>query len=352
MAKKANMQISAGSSVLTEDLYRSGTLLVAMEQFKTAPSFIRDHMFPGEDIVESDSVVIDYYKAGNRLAPFVCHYAKGSTIPRQKMRSSTFKPPKVAPVLTLTADDLFNRALGSVDPIRESILLARDIEELDLRISRLEEWMAAECIQTGTVKIRNYDSQRIIAELDYGPVSTTVVNLPWTDPTSTPLGDLRTAMRGVASAANSIPTLIAFGGLAAEAFESHPQVQDAYSRLWIKQGEITPQMVSWGVTSLGSYRSVPLYIYESTYEGKNGNQLPYFDSKSVLVACTQTAGRFAYAGIGQTNDDQTNLQIFSGKRIPLLWFPDDSDMRKLRLASRPCPIPPAPENWTILKVLD
>ena len=64
------MAISAAGTVLTEDLYWQGTLLGAMEQFTIAPSFIRDHLFPGEDITDADSIVIDYYKAGNRLAPF------------------------------------------------------------------------------------------------------------------------------------------------------------------------------------------------------------------------------------------------------------------------------------------
>ena len=346
------MAISAAGTVLTEDLYWQGTLLGAMEQFTIAPSFIRDHLFPGEDITDADSIVIDYYKAGNRLAPFVSHYAKGSTIPRQKMRSSTFKPPKVAPVLPLTVDDLFNRMPGTIDPTRESILLARDLEELDLRISRLEEWMCAECIQSGVITIRDFDSQRILATLDYGPISPTVVTPPWSDPTSLPLRDLRVAMRAVSSAANSVPSLIAMGGAAADAFESHQSVQDAYNKLWLKQGEITPEMISWGMTSLGNYRALPLYICEATYEDKNGAHMPYLDSKSVLVACTQTSGRMAYAGVGQTNDDETNLEVFKGRRIPHLWFPDDSDMRKLRLASRPCPIPPAPENWTVLKVLN
>src|SRR6516225_2818124 len=52
---------------------------------------------------------------------------------------------------------------------------------------------------------------------------------------------------------------------------------------------------------------------------------------------------------------------FHGARFLRASYPDfpayrlalpPLDMRKLRLASRPCPIPPAPENGTILKVLN
>jgi hypothetical protein len=340
---------AGGTSILVEDLYRSATLLEAMEQLGTSPSFIRDHLFPGEDITDADAVIVDYYKSGNLLAPHVHYLSKGSTVKREKMRTSTFRPPHIKPILPLLADDLMNRLPGSVDPTREAILLARDLEELELKVSRTEEFMCSECIQTGQITIRDCDSQRIIGTLDYGPVSATMVPLPWTDPTSDPLGDLRLAMRGVGSAANLVPDLIVMGGNAANAFENHPAVQNAYNKLWLKQGEISPEMLEWGLTSLGTYRSIPIYVYEATYMDKNGNNMPYLQSDIVLIACTQNAGRMAYAGVGQVNDNETNLQVFAGKRIPLVWFPDDSDMRKVRLSSRPCPVPPASENWTLLK---
>jgi hypothetical protein len=234
---------------------------------------------------------------------------------------------------------------------REAELLVRDVSELDQKITRTEEWMCCECIQTGKVPIRDYDSQRLIAELDYGPIVNTVLEKPWTDPTSNPLNDLRACIRGVASNANLVADLIVFGSNAASLFESHVTVQDAYNKLFIKQGEITPQMIAWNVTSLGTYRGIPLYIYESTYTDNNGNSLFYLDPDTVLVACSQNKGRMAYAGCPQQNDDETNLTIVAGKRVPLVWFPEHSDMRKLRLASRPCPVPPDSSNWTVMNVV-
>ena len=58
---------------------------------------------------------------------------------------------------------------------------------------------------------RDWDSNRIIGELDYGPIISTVVSLTWTDPTSLPLNDLRAAIRGVGSQANLVADLIVFG---------------------------------------------------------------------------------------------------------------------------------------------
>jgi hypothetical protein len=193
--------------------------------------------------------------------------------------------------------------------------------------------MAVEAITTGSITIRDWDSNRILSTIDYFPIDTTMVALPWTDPTATPLVDLRVAMRGVSSACNQIPTLVAMGARASEAFENNPSVVDAFSHFWVKPGELTPEMVNWGVTSMGTYRGVPLYSYDAMFTDKNNNAAPYLPVDCVLVACTQNPGRFAYAGIGQVNDQETNLVVVAGRRVPLVWFPDDADMRKVRLAS-------------------
>jgi hypothetical protein len=349
----AKMAISSlGTNIQGEDLYSAGTLLAAMEQFTISPSFLRDNMFSISEVVETDAVVIDYYKSGNLLAPHVSFHAKGSTVKRNKMKSSTFKPPKIAPILALTADDLFYRMPGQMTVTREAELLARDIEELDEKITRTEEWLCSQCLEKGSIDIRDYDSNRIIATLDYEPRVPTVVGTPWTDPVnSKPLDDLKACIRAVSSNANLVADFIVFGSTAASLWENSEQVLTAYNRLFLQQGLITPKMIDWGVTTLGTFRGIPLYIYEATFEDRNGNAMYYLDPETVLVACSQNKGRLAFAGIAQVNDSETNLTVIAGKRVPLIWFPEDSDVRKLRLASRPCPISPDPSNWTIMKVV-
>jgi hypothetical protein len=88
-----------------------------------------------------------------------------------------FSPPFIKPVRLLTADELFYKssptpAAGGPEN-RDAVLLARDFSELDLLISRREEWMASECLFTGKVKCLDGDSGEIVAELSYGTVSST-----------------------------------------------------------------------------------------------------------------------------------------------------------------------------------
>jgi len=64
---------------------------------------------------------------------------QGSSVPRERHKSSIFHPPHINPVRVLTADDMFNHRPGSVEVATDAYLIARDIEDLDKRITRTEE---------------------------------------------------------------------------------------------------------------------------------------------------------------------------------------------------------------------
>jgi hypothetical protein len=126
-------------------------------------------------------------------------------------------------------------------------------------------------------------------------------------------------------------------------------VQSAFDVKNIIPGILTPQQTSWGITSLGSYRGIPLLVNEISYVDKTGTTQFYVPPASVLVATTSVQGMMSYAGIAQAAEDGSKrLDVFEGARIPLVWLGTNSDSRKVRLASRPCPIPPPIENWMVV----
>ena len=130
-------------------------------------------------------------------------------------------------------------------------------------IGRREEWMASECIFKGTVSCLDGDTGEVVAELVYGAPSKTSPAKLWSDPTSDPLADLRGALRLVSAACGATADLIVMGRDAADAFEANTNVQNAYNKLQIQAGTLDPKTVEWGVTLLGSYRGLPLYVDET-----------------------------------------------------------------------------------------
>jgi Phage major capsid protein E len=118
-----------------ELLYRTSVLIESFAQIPSAPSFLKDNLFPRTATSSSDLVSVEYFKGSQKLAPYCSRFSKGTAVPREREQLQFFSPPFVKPVRNLTADDLFYRsaptpAAGGSEN-RESELLARDYLELD-----------------------------------------------------------------------------------------------------------------------------------------------------------------------------------------------------------------------------
>jgi Phage major capsid protein E len=81
-----------------------------------------------------------------------------------------------------TADDVFYRSMsmpGANNDSRDAELLVLDLLELDNDISRREEWMVSQALFTGKIVCLDGNTNEIVAEVDYTPISQSVVNPLW-----------------------------------------------------------------------------------------------------------------------------------------------------------------------------
>ena len=75
-----------------------------------------------------------------------------------------------------------------------------------------EEWMVSQTLFTGKIVCLDGDTSEIVAEVDYTPISQSVVNPLWSAAsTCDPLKDLKTAMRLVSGACGFSADLIVHG---------------------------------------------------------------------------------------------------------------------------------------------
>ena len=145
------------------------------------------------------------------------------------------------------------------------------------------------------------DTDEVVAELLYGTPTKTVPAKLWSDPTSDPLGDIRGALSLVSSASGASADIVIMGKSAADAFESNTNVMNAYNKQRIAPGQLAPATVGWGIQSLGTYRGIPLYVYEAEYLNSAGTLTPYVPPDNVLIAASSLGGTMAYAGIAQVD---------------------------------------------------
>ena len=342
------------TTVPAELLYTTATLIESFKIVPLAPQFLRDKLFPRISETTSDLVAVDFYNGSQKLAPYCSRFSKGTAVPREKIQTNLFSPPFVKPIRNLTADELYYKtavqaANATVD--RDAELMLLDYQELDAAIGRREEWMASECLFKGKVVCLDGDTGEVTAELIYGTPTKTVPAKLWSDPTSDPLADIRGALRLVSSACGATADIVVMGRTAADAFEGNQNVQNAYDKQRIAPGELAPATVGWGIQSLGTYRGIPLYVYEAEYLNSSGAMTPYVPPDNVLVAASSLGGTMAYAGIAQVDATESGLNVFASRRVPVVVFEALEDYRKFRLSSRPVPVPQNLAAWGLLDVL-
>jgi hypothetical protein len=180
--------------------------------------------------------------------------------------------------------------------------------------------MVSQALFTGKIVCLDGDTNEIVAEIDYTPFSSSVVNPLWSAAsTCDPLKDLKTAMRLVSGACGYSADLIVMGKNASDGFENADKVLAGYDKLNISPGSITPQLAEYGITLLGNYRGLFLYASESQYTDANGVSQYFVPPDKVLVAASGLQGTLAYAGIVQVDEAEQGMQAYEGSRISLVF---------------------------------
>jgi hypothetical protein len=321
-----------------------------LENLPSPSNFLRQKLFGNTFTTEADQIDARTYLGNNKVAPYCSRFSKGHAVARAPEQLMLLSPPFIKVVRSLTSDDVFYRSSPSNEN-RDAQLLARDLVELSNQIGQREEWACAQTLFTGGWIARDGDSNEIVAEISYGTPNVTVPAVLWSVPaTAKPLDDIKSAQRLVAGNCGFAADTIVFGKDAGDAFENANQVLVAYDKQNISPGVLTPELAEFGVTLLGQYRGVSLYVSETQFTDLDGSKKYYVPPDTVLVAASGVQGTLSFAGVVQVDNDETRMEALEGTRIPLVWYEKGEDYRKLRLSSRPAPVPAAGvTSWTLLK---
>jgi len=223
---------------------------------------------------------------------------------------------------------------------RAAILLGRDLADLDDQITRREEWMAAQGLQTGKIVVKG---DGIDTEIDFSMLSTHKVSLSggdlWTDTTnSKPLSDLKTWRRIIGQDSGLSPNVAVFGNDAWDAFVEHTKVQNLLDLRRIDLGIIDPVALPNGVTYQGFLKEVAIDLYtydEWYYDEDTSSEKPMIDAKKVILGSTNARAARHY-GMIQDMEAEKNFAV---SRYPKSWVTKDPGIRWVMLQSAPvvCP---------------
>lgn len=325
------------------DIFDTRTMLDAVEQMKLARRFLMTTFFNGGTprTFATKSVDIDIIKGQRKMAPFVHPRLPGSLVNRDGYRTDTYVPPYIQPKMETTAELILKRSAGenpyaSRPPMqRAGEQLGKDIADLDDQIIRREEWMCAQALTTGQVRVVGEGVDDTIDFMMAADHKITLSTGQWGGTGSDPLGNLRGWKRKIAKDSGRTANTGVLSGEALDAFQSDEMVMKQLNTRRVDMGIIKPEELPDGVTYLG-YLNDPgldLYGYDEWFLDAAGDEQPMIPAGGLILGSTNTRNAMLYGAIQDLEAIESGL--VEAARFPKSWVTKEPSVRWLKLQAAP-----------------
>lgn len=333
------------------------SLFLVVENMPKPRTFLFDTFFDDTENLDTEQVLIEYKDGRRLMAPFVSRYIPGQEMPKEKFTGRYFKPYKIDPKKTFTADELtFERKAGENpflkdDPeTKKETIIADTFEEQVLQIKRRWEKMASEVLYTLTLTVEGEGVSDVIDYTD--PAKSHIITLTdtWDSATSDPEQDLKTAIRQITADGGERPAAVVFDPKASDLFLNHPKIKEKMDLINYSIGKIEPKAEDVnGVIYIGRLISLGLDIYE--YQEYYDNIKPDGTTEvltmvpeyTALLAPKRNKVRFAA-------ESTIKNGILQGDLIPRKFEDEKNDTVTIRTVSKPVMIPSNTKSLKVLKV--
>ena len=351
------------------NFFETHNLLMAVEQLTPPTTFLRDRYFPtndASDIFATNDVLVEYKDGSKRVAPFVAPRKGGVTIMRNGYEVQRFEPPCVAPRRMLTIDDLNKRGFGEAllsqltPELRQRALILKDAQELSDMISRREEAMAAEVMQTNACVMKHIADDADVADEKHisffagesNPAQYTASG-NWAKDYAGIVADLG-AMARLLTKRGLAATELVVGADAADAILANAEIQKMLDINNYNAGRIDPSTLPHGATHIATLnakgRLIDVICYDEEYTDGSETKA-YIDPKTVILTAPG-AGRTLYGAVSQVEQADGMFHTYTGKRVPKYLSNADGNSRSLTLTACPLLIPNNKNPFIVAKVLD
>ena len=337
--------------------YTTREMMEAIDKTPPVGTFFQRTFFPGEQTHVSERVEFDVRKGKRIMAPFVSPRKGGKVITRQGWKTNQFTTPKIAPERPLTIDDIAHRGIGEniysqrTPAEREDELLSRDLTDLEEAIARRKEWMCRQIMYTGKVDVVD-EEEGVDVQIDFGFSNIIVLGASeqWSLATVNPLIILREVRRMIIKATGSAPDMAIFAFDVIEDLITNPHVKAAMDMLNYKNVVIEPRVVDPALTFYGRIAELDLdiYTYDEWFLNDEGEDEAMVPEGTVLLGHSSGEGQIEYGLVTQMEDK--TFRSYEGKLVPKVWADENSEVKKVRLTSRPLPRPFDVDSWAVIQI--
>lgn len=324
------------------DIFDTMTMLQAVEQIRTPRRFLMNTFFNGSmpETFGTKTVTIDIIKGQRKMAPFVHPSLPGSVSSRKGFVSNTYEPPYIQPKLPTNAELILKRSAGenpfsTRTPLqRAGEQLGKDLVDLDEQIIRREEWMCAQALTTGKVRVIGEGVDDTIDFLMEDSHKITLGTGRWNAAGSDPIANLRQWQRLVAKDSGRTANVVVLSAEAQDAFQGNSKVLEQLNCRRVDMGIIKPELLPDGVTYLGYLNDpgVDLYAYNEWYLADDtGDESPVIPAGGVILGATATRNAMLYGAIQDLDAIESGL--VEAARFPKSWVTQEPSVRWLKLQS-------------------
>lgn len=339
------------------DIFDTRTMLDAVEQMTPPRRFLMDTFFRAGRTFPTKTVDIDIVKGKRKMAPFVHPRLPGSNSNREGYRTDNYTPPYIQPKRDTDAELILKRSPGenpyaSQPPVmRAAAQLGRDLAELDEEITRREEWMCAQALTTGQIRVVGEGVDDTIDFLMASDHKITLTTGKWDAAGSNPIGNLRGWKRKIAKDSGRTANVGVMSAEAVDAFQANDMVMKMLNTRRVDLGIIKPEELPDGVTYLGYLNDpgIDLYAYDEWYLDAENAEQPIISEGGIILGSTNTRNGVLYGAIQDLDAIESGL--VEARRFPKTWVTPEPSARWLKLQSAPLAAMLEPDAFIFAKVV-
>lgn len=335
-------------------IYDTNKLIAVVPNLKTAQSWLLDSFFRNIEMSDTEFVSIDIDVGERRMSPFVSPLVEGKLVEQRRMQTNTMKPAyikdKRAPDLRKPVRRMIGERIGGeMTPMeRQQANLEFEMsDQLDL-LTRRQEWMASQVLQTGTVTIAGDGFPSTL--VDFGRSPTLTVSLSGSsvwgyaanfDPQGRdPLPRLDIDEWGyqIMKESGAVCTDIVFTTTPWIKFQNGQGIYGAinFPKLAGVDGlKLQPgSQIKKGAQYKGQWGQYDLWLYNDWYIDQNGVEQQMIPDGTVIMTGPELMGVRGYGNILDPDFNYEGLPY-----APKTWTQHDPGQRLIMMQSSPLIIP-------------
>ena len=340
------------------DLYTPRTLAEVVKTTPPVRTFLRDRFFTNVKTFPTKRVDIDIVKGNRKMAAFIHPMVGGEIVQAEGYETKSYAPPLINPATISTADQLLERLpgedmySGKTPADRAAEKLIEEYNQLNDMTTRREEWMAAQVLTTGQLKVKGKGVDEVI---DFGLTNkiTLASTKKWGASAADIWGNLKDWKQQVSRNGFANANMVIMGKAAADAFMADATVAKLLDNRRIEIGAIKPEEMEGGLTYYGHLNlpGVDIYGYDEVYlDDETGETKPLIPDNVVLMIPSAASFMRAY-GLCTYLDDAGAWHRAETDRLLRTYVEHRPDRRFIELQTHPLLIPDKIDSWLAATVL-